>query len=302
MPSDRPSSASPTPDTPLHDAHARLALQAAGMGLWEWDVPTGLFTIDARFAELLGRPELAGAPFDSAKIAEMTHSEDRDMVAAELARVLERDEYRFETMHRGVKPDGAVVWLRARAAVVEREPDGAPRRVAGVVEDCTAAQSQALERETERRRAELVLEAARAGVFDWEIDTDTLYWSPSLREMLGVPTDEALRFRDLKGFVDPVQWAIFETAVAGHLTSQEPFTLTVAPTSRDGRALICRLQGQTVRTETGEPVRVVGSMADITDETLARRAAAEADARAQLAPDTDPSGRSDFARINSCKE
>lgn len=285
MPSDRPSSTPPTPDTPLHDAHARLALHAAGMGLWEWDVPGGLFTIDARFAELLGRPELTAAPFDAAMIADMTHPADREMVAAELSKVLERDEYGFETMHRGVTPDGAIVWLRARAAVVEREPEGAPRRVAGVVEDCTATQNQALEREAERRRAELVLEAARAGVFDWEIETDTLYWSPSLREMLGVPADEVLKFRDLKGFVDPVQWAAFETAVARHITAHEPFSMTLEPTSRDGRVLVCRLQGQTVRAETGEPVRVVGSMADITDETLARRAAAEADARAQLALD-----------------
>jgi len=99
----------------ISEAHVGLAVAAAGLGLWRWDVPAGLFTIDDRFAGMLGRPELAITPFDAQMVAEMTHPEDREMVARELSETLKHDEHVFRTTHRAIRPDGELVWLRARA-------------------------------------------------------------------------------------------------------------------------------------------------------------------------------------------
>ena len=267
----------------VSEAHVGLAVAAAGLGLWRWDVPAGLFTIDDRFAGMLGRPELAITPFDAQMVAEMTHPEDREMVARELSETLKHDEHVFRTTHRAIRPDGELVWLRARAAVVERDDDGAPLRVAGVVEDCTPEQTDKLEREAEQRRTELVLEASAAGVWDWDVRSGEVFWSETLRAMLGVPPDEAIGFESLKAFIHPDDCALFEGALIDHLQNGAPYGLQLRMLRRDGGELTVRVRGKAERDEAGAPTRMAGSIVDISETSKAQDAALTADARARLA-------------------
>lgn len=285
MPDDRPSSARPSPDAPLNEAHVRLVLQAAGMGLWCWDVPADAFTIDARFAGMIGRPGLAGTAFGSDLIAEMTHPDDREKVAAELAKSLERDEYGFETLHRAVTPDGDIVWLHAKATVTERGPDGKPLTISGLVENCTEQRRLTEEHESERRRSDLVLEASRAGVWDWDIEAGEIFWSEQLRQMLGVPAHAPVNFRTLEAHIHPDDLDFHQECLQAHLNESAPFSLTIRMVRTDGEMITVRVRGKAERGAQGAPVRMAGSAVDITAESEALRAAAAADARANLALD-----------------
>jgi two-component sensor histidine kinase len=63
--------------------HLRLAVSAAGVALWAWNVDTDLFTMDARGFELWGLPWSDAVTFE--ELSQHIHPADRDRVRAAFA-------------------------------------------------------------------------------------------------------------------------------------------------------------------------------------------------------------------------
>ncbi len=149
------------------DARLQLAREAAGFGIWEWDMVTGVVIWSEeewRLHGLTPRPENP----DLATWLGSLHPEDRERVWAEERAVLDDPDRIFDTEYRVILADGQVRWLLARARVL-RDAAGQPLRMVGLNMDITAirATETALRRLTEdletRVRAEVAArEAAQA--------------------------------------------------------------------------------------------------------------------------------------------
>lgn len=63
--------------------HLRLAIKAAGVALWSWNVDTDAITLDERAYELWGFPD--GAPLKFNDLSSRIHPADRDRVRAAFA-------------------------------------------------------------------------------------------------------------------------------------------------------------------------------------------------------------------------
>ncbi|MGA0605633.1 HWE histidine kinase domain-containing protein [Phenylobacterium sp. VNQ135] len=114
-----------------------LALKAAGLGEFEWDIDRDIFVVSERMAAITGLP--AGeVPADGGRaLIQHVHSEDIEALIAQRDQDLAgRDS--FETEYRHVRPDnGAVQCLRV-AGVIVRDPDGRAVSITGIVQDVTA--------------------------------------------------------------------------------------------------------------------------------------------------------------------
>lgn len=128
----------------------RLALDAARMGIWEWDIPAGAHTRDANLNRLLGLPA-DPSTHPLAEFLGAIHPDDRGRVEAGL-RAAAAEGRPLTTEFRVVWPDGAVRWLRDQGDVV-RGPDGAAARMTGACVDIT--ETKAAEAELRRARDEL---------------------------------------------------------------------------------------------------------------------------------------------------
>jgi PAS domain S-box-containing protein len=112
----------------------RLALDAARMGTFDWDVPSGRVTASARYSELWGfKPgEFDGS---SGAVRDRVHPDDRE-------RLTEAVEYStatrtsFNREFRAVWPDGSVHWLATLGAFTF-DAGGRPARLRGVVMEVT---------------------------------------------------------------------------------------------------------------------------------------------------------------------
>ncbi|MBV8142383.1 MAG: SpoIIE family protein phosphatase [Verrucomicrobia bacterium] len=107
-----------------------LALSSAGMGSWDWDPLADSMAWDERMHALFG---LAPSAFSGRyeQFLERIHAEDRQQVAKEFVRALERCS-EYEGAFRVVWPtDGSVHTLKARSKVYCNE-QGKPTRVTGV--------------------------------------------------------------------------------------------------------------------------------------------------------------------------
>lgn len=112
----------------------RLALTAANMGVWEWDVKTGKVLWSEDVESILG---LAAGSFQGTCEAYMSciHPEDAQRVAQELTVAIET-RGNFKSEHRIIRPNGTVGWVVCRGAV-ECDEKGMPVRMTGTVRDFT---------------------------------------------------------------------------------------------------------------------------------------------------------------------
>jgi len=142
----------------------------------------------------------------------------------------------------------------------------------------------------------LAEKAGSEGVWDWDLRSDTLYLSPRFKDFLGLPpgdpSRETNRPNDWLSLVHPedIDWlhASFEAQMVG-LTV--PFQIehrvrrADAATDSTGkprwRWLVCR--GMAVMDDLGNPIRLVGSVADITDRKLAEQRLRQSEERYALA-------------------
>ncbi len=111
-----------------------LALGAAQMGSWEWDVPSQRLRCDARMETFLG---LAPGTFGgrAEDLLNLVHPEDRAPVGEVLAAGED-----YEGAFRAIwAADGSTHLLRASSKVL-RDPQGHPERVIGVAWDLTGRQ------------------------------------------------------------------------------------------------------------------------------------------------------------------
>lgn len=111
------------------------AMDAAGEGIWDWDLHTNLVTHNAKWGELFGFvPEELQHPIEV--FADLLHDDDREDVQRALQDAL-NGSGRYQHEHRMRRRDGSVFHVFDRGQVVERDENGNPTRMAGAVSDIT---------------------------------------------------------------------------------------------------------------------------------------------------------------------
>lgn len=124
-------------------------------------------------------------------------------------------------------------------------------------------------------RFELVATASEAGIWDWQITQNTLHCSPRLKELLGgEPLPDLRTFRALRALVHPDDQSTFDAALHSHLEHLSVFNVECRIRCSDNVTRWFNVAGRASRDMSGRPLRMVGSMVDIT-----RRRAAEEEAR-----------------------
>jgi signal transduction histidine kinase len=130
-----------------------LALQSAEIGLWEWDIPTGLFQVSEQGHALLGFA--AGtAPHTISDWLGLVHAEDRPTCDRFIASLLDSPGVTRQAEFRLRRPDGSFAWQLCKGRLMP-EPDGAACLAVGVLVEITA-QREALARRHQIERLEAV--------------------------------------------------------------------------------------------------------------------------------------------------
>ncbi|WP_271066822.1 HWE histidine kinase domain-containing protein [Caulobacter sp. NIBR1757] len=124
-----------------------LALEAGGLGEFEWDVGADRMVINDQMKALTGlsRDSASGEHGDLS--FRYVHPEDREKLRAEVDRSL-KSTGRYRSEYRIVRPDnGEVRWMMGAGAVV-LDAGGQPRKIIGVVQDITDRKRDEEQRET----------------------------------------------------------------------------------------------------------------------------------------------------------
>lgn len=115
----------------------KLALEAAGDGVWDWNVQTGQVVFSKRFGELFGFAENEyGTHMEDWN--SRIHPDDRPRVLADMQAHLSGVAVNYSSEHRGLCKDGTWKWVLSRGAIVSRNEDGKPLRMIGTHVDISS--------------------------------------------------------------------------------------------------------------------------------------------------------------------
>jgi PAS domain S-box-containing protein len=127
----------------------RVAVDAAGAGLWSWDFQTNLIWAEGRARSLYGFLPDEPIPFE--KFISKLHPEDLDWVVQASEKCI-REGADFRHDYRIVMPEGSIRWFGVFAKTFV-SPSGKPERMTGVSIDIT--ERKQAEQEIQQQRNEL---------------------------------------------------------------------------------------------------------------------------------------------------
>jgi len=161
--------------------HLGLALEAAGMGVWNRDLARNRFSFSNSALKFLGiDPEKFTGTVE--EFLEAVHPEDRERLRAFIARAPELDQP-FDQEYRVLWPDGSVRIIRVRGRVM-RDEVGKPVRIIGVLWDFTELRWK--EEEVERAQADFLLSVSH------ELKTPLFLMAANLELLKSRPPEERL--------------------------------------------------------------------------------------------------------------
>ncbi|MFM8443645.1 MAG: PAS domain S-box protein [Methylococcus sp.] len=148
---------------------------------------------------------------------------------------------------------------------------------------------QLAEQEETIRRLEFILNATTDGIWAWDLLTGADYHSPRYRELLGYADDELPH--TLPGFeaiVHPEDLPRIQAAQQAHLEQRQPYQVELRLRTRQGDYRWFVSRGQAQWDAEGRPLKMVGTITDITGRKQAEAALQANEEHLQLITDTAP--------------
>jgi PAS domain S-box-containing protein len=131
-------------------------------------------------------------------------------------------------------------------------------------------------RDSEERYA-LAMRAINEGVYEWDVATSEMYYSPRVRELVGLETSELRTMTDWTDRIHPDDREEFRKAIIAHFKGEtDRLDAEYRYRHADGSWHWARQHGIALKNEAGRAYRVVGSTGDITDRKAAEEALREA--------------------------
>ncbi|MFN3936367.1 MAG: PAS domain S-box protein [Gemmobacter sp.] len=228
--------------TALKETEQRLEdiLHGASAGTWELDVASGINTVNDRWAEMLGYTRAEIGRIDAARWRDLLHPADHAMLTRQHDEQIRSGAEVFSNEIRLRHRTGRWIWVLSQGRVVQRGPDGSPRRLAGIHIDISDRKEREAALRTAYQRLERALadrDAAERRFLDiaavstdwfWEQDEHLrfTFLSDSYRLQTGGDPSEVIgRTREecllhLPGVRESADWS----SLAGRLAARERFT------------------------------------------------------------------------------
>ena len=257
-------------DQSLRESELRLkiALRAAEIGIWDWNVATGEVELSARARSIFGFAP--GAEVEFSMIRDVTHPDDLPRTRGLSQRALDpelREKPSYE--YRILRADtGELRWVLAHGEAIFQKTDGGSRavRYLGTIQDITQRKHTETALAESEMSQRLAIEAAGMALWQVNLQTQEVHSSPAFNELMGFdddarPTLEEVRRCYLPGENERVRAAGQEAVERGDAQFEVEFRVR----RRGGGARWLMVRAEILFDEQNTPERVLGVLMDIDD-------------------------------------
>ena len=263
-----------------------LAMQSINYAVYDADLEGGEVYFSESLRKMLGmRPD--DPAYTTGNIIETIHPDDRPSYREAIVDHFKNHTPRFEVDFRFRGVDGGWRWCRQHGVAVRR-PDGHAYRIVGAMSDVTEMRQRARELETAKAEAAaayrqdgsadapttpteeryaLAMESINYGLYDWDIETNAIYFAPNLRILLGLPSTVLKTPDDWRNRIHPADYPMFRRRLIEHLKGETPrLVVEMRYLTEDGTWRWARQHGVAFRGPDGRARRLVGASEDITEQ------------------------------------
>ena len=139
------------------------------------------------------------------------------------------------------------------------------------------------------QRYELAVRGTDDGIWDWNLATDEVYYSPRWLAIVGYDENELPQHASTRtDLVHPADRERLQLAVDLHLAHRTPLDIDVRLRHKDGHYVWVNSRGQAAWDESGKPLRMAGSIRDITTRKAAEERLLESEARYRALAEANP--------------
>ncbi|WP_020380541.1 PAS domain S-box protein [Nafulsella turpanensis] len=234
---------------------------------------SGKFTlVNERYCEMLGRSR---EELYQMRITDLTHPEDLQANIPLFKRAAE-DGIPFKIEKRYLCGDGSYIWVNVYGASI-KDAEGKPKYIAGVAQDIT--ESKLAEESLKRTNSwyQLVNQATQDAIWDWNLQTQEINWNEGIYSMFNYKPEEV--DRTASWWYEHVHPEDRDRVVNGiHAvidSGEEHWSEEYRYLTGDGGFKIVFDRGFVLHDKEGRPIRMIGSMQDISDRKQTEEALKE---------------------------
>ena len=268
----------------LRDAQRRLerATLSVAEGHFEMELLTGKHWASSSYYALLGyRPD--ELKLDTIEAVDVLIHPD-DLFAAREFNLRHRDlgipyVHEMRVRHK----DGSFRWFLVRAQV-EQDAAGTPIRFCGSIQDIHRQRLTEDALKAARERFDRAIRGTQDGLWEWDLLKPSLWVSPRYEAILGFAEGEISGTVDSpERLIHPEDLDAHRSAQRAHFEGTAPYDFEVRMRTKSGDHRWVRVRGEADRDQAGNPLRLAGSMQDVTEARSARDALIAASEAAQSA-------------------
>lgn len=176
----------------------------------------------------------------------------------------------------GLRHDGTTFPMDLSVSEVRTD---SKRLFAGIVRDISARKAAEIALKRSEERFSLAIAGANDGLWDWDLQEDSIYLSPRMMEMLGSEPQQAgdyISSRDWMERIHPLDRDRVNASINAHLQGSTPFFLCEYRIRQpDGHHTWMLSRGLMQCDQNGKPFRMTGIQTDISENKRVERLKSE---------------------------
>jgi len=253
----------------LHEEGERheLVSEAVSEGIYDWNIASNTLEVSDRLNQIFNfaRNELTASDWGA-----RVHPDDMPPYSAAMRQHFSGKTPVLSVAYRIRDKTGAYRWVEDHAKAIRNEAGRAVRLV-GAIADITSRKEAEQALQASEERYALAMSAINEGIYDFDLERNQVFYSPSVHRAMGFTAAEMSTPEDWIDRIHPEDLPLYRKSLAAHLRGEAPrFVCEFRYLHSDGTLHWARQHGTAVRDPRGRAVRLVGSTGDISAEkTLA---------------------------------
>jgi PAS domain S-box-containing protein len=256
-------------DARLRESEQRFAAiyKHAGLGITLTDPEWRIVALNPAFERMTGYTE---AELIGASVADISHPGELTQSLVHLRRAANGELSGYVLEKRYIRKDRRAIWTKLTVTPI-RDAAGRTSLLLGITEDISERRRTEQELRVSLERFDTATAAANDGLWDWDLETDRVWYSPRFQALLG---EDAASLGDglaLWSRVHPDDRERMAAALEQHRREGTPFDLEYRMTRADGRVGWFHTTARAIRPPEGTAKRLIGSTRDVTDRVISER-------------------------------
>lgn len=238
--------------------------EAVAEGIYDWNIVDNTLYVSDRLLEIFGFE----GRLTSNNWYSRVHPDDAEAYRDALRECFRGNTSKVACEYRIKARDGNYQWVEDHGLPI-RDAAGRAIRLVGCVSDVTKRRSMEEALRNSEQRYATAMQAINEGVYEWDIATGEMYYSPRLYDLVALTPQQLATGQHWLDRIHPDDLPRYRAALAAHLKGEtERLEVEYRYRYADGSWHWARQHGVASRDQTGRAYRVSGSTGDITAEKI----------------------------------